>query len=278
MFVFLCVINSGGCMKISLNLIVALDAVNKFKTLSCAANKLCKTPSALSYQIKKAESILGVVILDRKQYRTTFTDMGRLILEDGLKVIKAARELEYKIEMSKFHGDRSLKVLISNRLPVILAKCFISSSRRLPVIEVIFYDSEDMINELDPDVVLSDRKESIMGFKMLHMLEGTMLLLSPEKAFSSVPYVSLRNEDVMCDASCHRNVVTSSFSDKWSLMQSLPASGAIPDILVNEFMKTNGFISKPTNLTYSYSVCHRESLRDEYIKHLIYIVNDLPRN
>ncbi|VDZ65475.1 HTH-type transcriptional activator AllS [Serratia odorifera] len=81
-------------MRLNLDALLILDALDRYGSFAAAAARLYKTPSALSYMVQKLESDLDVTILDRSGHRAKFTDTGKLMLEKGRLLLRAAQDLE----------------------------------------------------------------------------------------------------------------------------------------------------------------------------------------
>lgn len=81
-------------MKIDLELIQILDAIDKYGSFEAAANVLNKVRSALTYQIQKYEEQLDLQILDRSGHRAQFTKAGRIILEQGRELLSLGCHIE----------------------------------------------------------------------------------------------------------------------------------------------------------------------------------------
>lgn len=81
-------------MKIDLEAIEALDTVIRLGGMTQAAAHLHKAQSAVSYQIRKLESALGVTLLDRAGYRVQLTEAGRIILSEGRRLLDQARHVQ----------------------------------------------------------------------------------------------------------------------------------------------------------------------------------------
>jgi DNA-binding transcriptional LysR family regulator len=81
-------------VRLNLDALLILDALDRYGSFAAAAARLYKTPSALSYMVQKLESDLDVTILDRSGHRAKFTDTGKLMLEKGRLLLRAAQDLE----------------------------------------------------------------------------------------------------------------------------------------------------------------------------------------
>lgn len=78
-------------MRINLDVLLILDALDKQGSFAAAAESLFKTPAALSYMIQKLESDLNIELLDRSGHRAKFTDTGQMMLEKGRLLLNAAK-------------------------------------------------------------------------------------------------------------------------------------------------------------------------------------------
>ena len=81
-------------MRINLEVLLILDALDRHGSFAAAAQSLYKTPAALSYMVQKLESNLNLQLLDRSGHRARFTRAGRIILEKGRRLLNEAQELE----------------------------------------------------------------------------------------------------------------------------------------------------------------------------------------
>lgn len=81
-------------MRLNLEALLILDALDRHGSFAAAAAVLFKTPSALSYMVQKLENDLDITLLDRSGHRAKFTDTGKLMLEKGRSILRAAQDLE----------------------------------------------------------------------------------------------------------------------------------------------------------------------------------------
>lgn len=75
---------------ITLEVLEILDAIDRRGSFAKAAEELNKATSALSYATQKLEEQLGVSIFQRQGRRSVLTPSGRLILDDGRKILDAS--------------------------------------------------------------------------------------------------------------------------------------------------------------------------------------------
>lgn len=81
-------------MRLTLDALAALDAIDRRGSFAAAAEELHRVPSALSYTIQKLEEELGFKIFDRSGHRARLTEVGRTLLEDGRQLLDHAQRVE----------------------------------------------------------------------------------------------------------------------------------------------------------------------------------------
>lgn len=81
-------------MKITLDALLILDAIDTRGSFSAAAAALNRVPSAITHAVAKLEDDLGFPLFDRVGRRAHLNAAGRGMLEDGRAVLRAAGELE----------------------------------------------------------------------------------------------------------------------------------------------------------------------------------------
>ncbi|MDE1714824.1 LysR family transcriptional regulator (plasmid) [Chromobacterium amazonense] len=79
-------------MKLTLEALQVLDAIEQHGSFAAAAEALFKVPSALTYTVQKLEQGLGVAIYDRSGHRARLTPAGERLLKDGRHLLDAARQ------------------------------------------------------------------------------------------------------------------------------------------------------------------------------------------
>ncbi|UGA36527.1 LysR family transcriptional regulator [Chromobacterium haemolyticum] len=88
-------------MKLSLDALLVLDAIDNHGSFAAAADALFRVPSAVTYTVQKLEQSLGVQIYDRSGHRARLTPAGERLLKDGRHLLDAARQLELRVSSSK---------------------------------------------------------------------------------------------------------------------------------------------------------------------------------
>src|SRR5471032_1851286 len=104
-------------MRLNLEALLILDALDRHGTFAAAAARLFKTASALSYTVQKMESDLGITLLDRSGHRATFTPTGRLMLERGRVLLRAVSELEQQAQYVESGWENQLTISVDASVP-----------------------------------------------------------------------------------------------------------------------------------------------------------------
>ena len=81
---------------ISIEILEALDAIDRRGSFAKAAEELNKATSAISYAVQKLEEQLDIAVFQRQGRRSVLTPAGRLILEEGRGILQATSRLANK--------------------------------------------------------------------------------------------------------------------------------------------------------------------------------------
>ena len=105
-------------MRISLDAIETLEAIQDTGSFAGAARRLHKVQSAVSYSIRQLESALGVTLFDRAGHRAQLTEVGRAVLEEGRLLLSRARRLETLASRFQDRWEPRLEVVLDGILPI----------------------------------------------------------------------------------------------------------------------------------------------------------------
>ncbi|MDR5774272.1 MULTISPECIES: LysR family transcriptional regulator [unclassified Caballeronia] len=104
-------------MNLSFEVLQALDAIDRTGTFAKAAEALHKVPSSLTYLVQKLELDLGVTLFDRTGRRATLTQAGRLVVDEGRRLLEAAADLERKAKRVQHGWETELRLGIDEIIP-----------------------------------------------------------------------------------------------------------------------------------------------------------------
>lgn len=105
-------------MKISLDLLLVLDAIERLGSFTAAAASLHRVPSALSHAVAKFESDLGITLFRREGRRATLNEAGRTLLDDGRHLLRAASELERRVQRIADGWEAELRIALDAVIPI----------------------------------------------------------------------------------------------------------------------------------------------------------------
>jgi DNA-binding transcriptional LysR family regulator len=104
-------------MKLSFEVLQALDAIDRSGTFASAAEQLHKVPSSLSYLVQKLELDLDVKLFDRSGRRAILTHAGRVVVEEGRRLLQAAEDLECKAKRIEHGWEAELHLAVDEIIP-----------------------------------------------------------------------------------------------------------------------------------------------------------------
>ena len=105
-------------MKITFELLQVLDAIERHGSFSAAATALHRVPSALSHAIGKLEEDLGVKLFLREGRRATLNEAGRTLLDDGRHLLRAASDLERRVQRIADGWEAELRIALDAIIPI----------------------------------------------------------------------------------------------------------------------------------------------------------------
>ncbi|RDT01094.1 LysR family transcriptional regulator, partial [Burkholderia contaminans] len=104
--------------KLSFEVLEVLDAIDRTGTFADAAELLHRVPSTLTYLVQKLESDMDVELFDRSGRRARLTEAGRAVVEDGRRLLDAARRLEVKAKGIRDSWESELRLCVDAILPI----------------------------------------------------------------------------------------------------------------------------------------------------------------
>lgn len=84
-------------LKISLDALQIVDAIDRRGSFSAAGKALHKVPSTISYTVAKLEQDLGVQLFERLGPKVALTAAGAELLREGRYLLRAAGDLELRV-------------------------------------------------------------------------------------------------------------------------------------------------------------------------------------
>lgn len=104
-------------LKLSLEAIEVIDAIDRTGSFSAASETLHKVPSTISYTVGKLEQQLGLGLFQRHGPRISLTPAGRELLAEGRWLLVAAADLENRIKRTATGFESELRICYDSIIP-----------------------------------------------------------------------------------------------------------------------------------------------------------------
>lgn len=105
-------------MRLTLDALETLDAIEQQGSFAKAAEVLHRVPSAVTYTVQKLESDLGVQLFDRSGKRARLTDAGRALLDRGRVLLRDAENLENLVKRVAHGWEIQLTIAVDDIVPM----------------------------------------------------------------------------------------------------------------------------------------------------------------
>ena len=107
-------------MRISLEALLVLDAIDRKGSFAAAAEEIHRVPSAITYTIQKLERDLDLSIFDRSGHRAQLTEAGQKLLYEGRHILHAIGELEDSVKRVATGWEAELRIAVGDLIPMAL--------------------------------------------------------------------------------------------------------------------------------------------------------------
>ncbi|MDP3514732.1 MAG: LysR family transcriptional regulator [Sulfuritalea sp.] len=104
-------------LKLTLDAIEIIDAIDRGGSFAAAAEALHKVPSTISYTVAKLEEQLGFQLFVRRGPRVTLTPVGRELLREGRWLLRSAADLESRLRRIATGYESELRLVHDSLLP-----------------------------------------------------------------------------------------------------------------------------------------------------------------
>ena len=105
-------------MRLTLDALVVLEAIHRNGSFSAAADELHRVRSALTYTIQKLESDLNIVLFDRTAHRAKLTPIGKVLLEEGISLLRSANDLEQTLKQLQTGWEEKLVIAVDDTISI----------------------------------------------------------------------------------------------------------------------------------------------------------------
>lgn len=103
-------------MKLTLDSLMVLDAIDRRGSFAAAAEELYRVPSAITYSVQKLEQDLNVQLFDRSGHKARLTSAGELLLKEGRALLDSAAMVESRVKTHATGWEGQLRIAMSDLL------------------------------------------------------------------------------------------------------------------------------------------------------------------
>ena len=156
-------------MKITLEGLQLLDAIDRRGSIVAAAAEIHRVPSTLSYAVAKLEADLDVQLYERTGPRISLTAAGRELLNEGRYLLRAAEELEQRVKRVASGWETHLCIALESLLaPLALAEPIsdfytVSAGTRLRVTQEVMSGMWEALLDRRVDLLIAAAGEGPSG-------------------------------------------------------------------------------------------------------------------
>lgn len=104
-------------MKLSLDALQVLDAIERRGSFAAAAASLNRVPSSVSYTVQKLEQDMGVTLFQKQGRRAVLTNPGKLLVEQGRGLLVAAEQLTMDTQQAATGWEPRLRITKDHSIP-----------------------------------------------------------------------------------------------------------------------------------------------------------------
>ena len=104
-------------MKLTLDALQVMDAIERLGSFAAAAAELHRVPSALTYTVQKLEQDLDIALFDRSGHRARLTPAGQELMQEGRNLLRAAGELECRVKRVATGWETELRIALDIIIP-----------------------------------------------------------------------------------------------------------------------------------------------------------------
>jgi DNA-binding transcriptional LysR family regulator len=175
-------------MPLTLEALTVLDAIDRRGSFAAAAVELDRVPSAITYTVRRVEEDLDVLLFDRRGHRARLTPAGRLLLDEGRRLLAAAEDVEQRVRRVATGWETELRIAVDSLVPFarvlpLVAAFYVecgardAAHTRLKLSREVLGGTWDALAEGRADLVIGAPADAPPGggYKIRVMAETTMI-------------------------------------------------------------------------------------------------------
>ena len=166
-------------MKLTLDALEVLDAIDKKGSFAAAAAMLHRVPSTITYTMQKLEEDLGFIIFRREGRRSVLTPAGNVLLEQGRDLLIAAEQMIEIAHQANNGWESSLSIAldttwdVTSFYPIVARFHQLNTGVEINLFEEVMGGSLEALIENRADIVVGGPLPAmpIKGFKFEKLFE-----------------------------------------------------------------------------------------------------------
>ncbi len=183
-------------MRLTLDALIVLDAIERNGSFAAAAEELHRVPSAITYAVQKLEEDLGILIFDRSGHRAQLTEAGRELVREGRRLLDATAELEARAKRLATGYEVELRIAVDDVIPIErlypLCEEFYASQcgTRLRLLSEVYGGTWDALATGRADLVIGAPAEGPVGGGYTTRPLGTLrfvFMVAPSHPLAALP-------------------------------------------------------------------------------------------
>lgn len=205
-------------LRLTLDSLQLLDAIDRRGSFAGAGKELHKVPSTISYAVGQLEEQLGVAIFDRSGPRVTLTDAGTELLKEGRYLLRAAQDLESRVRRVASGWETELTISMDSLFaPIALQEdvrefCTIAEQTRLRITTEALTGTWEALLDRRADLLIGAAGEGPSGGGYIAETMGTLgfvFVVAPDHPLAAVDHPLTR-----LDLQAHRVVAVADSARK----------------------------------------------------------------
>jgi len=183
-------------MKISLEALQLMDAIDSRGSFSAAAEFLNRVPSAVTHAVRKLEEALDVELFQREGRKARLTPAGRVLLEEGRHLLRSADMLQDRVQRVARGWETELRLAVdgvidlAELMPLVAEFDKLQCGTRLRISQEVLGGSWDALLTGRADLAIGAKGEPPPGSGLVVQAWGQVdfvLAVAPQHPLASAP-------------------------------------------------------------------------------------------